>query len=149
MSPERQIFTRNQRRVAGVAFRWKRAGVGGAVLAWKGTVAEAEKWIGMMGRRNFLASTFWCPKFVADSRTHAIGFTASGVAVIQFEPSRIPPGRHLRLYQRGDLNVTSTTEGPFTAIYVGDELFQVGHSDAEALRELLRTLGTVAGFGED
>ncbi|NTV38430.1 MAG: hypothetical protein HGA51_00510 [Demequinaceae bacterium] len=137
MSPKGQWFTRNQRRVASVAFSWKRAGVGGAVIALKGTVAEAEKWISIMGRRNFLTSTFKCPKFVADSRTHAIGFTASGIAVIQFEPSRIPPGRHLRFYQREDLKVTSTKEGPFTAIYVGDELFQVGHADAEALRDIL------------
>jgi len=137
MSTVDEVFTRNQRRVARRAFVWRRAGVRGAVLAWKGTVDEAQHWIGIMGRRNFLASTFLCPKFVADSGTYALGFTADGIAVIQYEPSRIPPGRRLRFYERDDLELTSNTEGPFTAVYVGGELFQVGHADAAALKEVL------------
>jgi len=112
--------------------------VRGAVLASRGTVEETQQWIAIRSRRHFLASTLMCPKFVADSRTHAIGFTDGGVAVIQFEPSRIPPGRNLRFYERGDLKVTSTTQGPFTAVYVGDELFQVGAADAAALKDILR-----------
>jgi hypothetical protein len=117
---------------------WKRAGVLGAVIASRGTVEQVEQWIAAMPRQQVLAQMFLCPKFVADSRTHAIGFTADGLAVIQYEPSRFPPGRHLRFYKREDVTVTSTTQGLFTAVYVGDELFQVGHADAEALRALLR-----------
>lgn len=131
-------FTRNQRRVARLAFMSRRAGVRGAVFASLGTVAETEQWIAVKSRRQFLASTFMCPKFVADSRTHAIGFTDSGIGIVQYEAARIPSGRHLRFYKREDLKVTSTEEGPFTAVYVGDELFQVGHADAEALRDILR-----------
>ena len=93
-----------------------------------------------MPRQQVLAQMFLCPKFVADSRTHAIGFTADGLAVLQHEPSRVPPGRHLRFYKRDDLKVTSTTQGSFTAVYVRDDLFQVGHADAEALKEILGRL---------
>ena len=134
------VFTKNQRRVARLAFMWRRAGVRGAVLASRGSVAEVERWIAIAPRKQWLAQVFLCPKFVADSRTHAIGFTGDGIAVIQYEPSRFPSGRHLRFYKREDLKVTSTTQGPFTAVYVGDELFQVGHADAEALTEILRRL---------
>lgn len=141
MTSERELmFTKNQRRVARLAFMWRGAGVRGAVLASLGTVEETEQWIAVKSRRHFLASTFMCPKFVAESRTHAIGFTADGIAVIQFETARVPPGRRLRFYQREDLKVTSTTQDLFTAVYVGDELFQVGHADAEALKEILGRL---------
>jgi hypothetical protein len=131
-------FTRNQRRVARLAFLWRRAGVRGAVFAGRGTVAEVEQWNAIRPRRHFWATTLLCPAFVADSRSYAIGFTDGGVAVIQWEPSRIPQGRRLRFYELSDLEVTSTTLGPFTAVYVGDELFQVGAADAAALTELLR-----------
>jgi len=140
MSERELVFTVVQRRIARHAFMWKRAGVLGAVIASSGTVEETEQWIASRPRQQVLAQFFLCPKFVADSRTHAIGFTADGIAVIQYEPSRFPPGRHLRFYKREDLKVTSTTQGPFTAVYVGDELFQVGHADAEALGDILRRL---------
>jgi hypothetical protein len=81
-----------------------------------------------------------CPKFVADWRTHAIGFAVDGLAVLQYEPSRVPPGRHLRFYHGDDLRVTTTTQRPFTAVYVSEELFQVGHADADALKEFLGKL---------
>jgi len=140
MGEGRVEFTRNQRRVARLAFLGRRATVRGAVFASRGTVEETEQWIAIRTRRQLLASTFMCPKFVADSRTHAIGFTDRGIAIVQFEPARIPSGRHLRFYKRDDLRVTSTTQGPFTAVYVRDELFQVGHADAEALTEILGKL---------
>ena len=137
MGEARLEFTRNQRRVARLAFMWRRAGVLGAVLASRGSVVEVEQWLAIAPRKQWLAQVFLCPKFVADSRTHAIGFTADGIAVIQYEPSRTPPSRHLRFYQLEDLKVTTMMQGPFTAVYVGDELFQVGHADAEALRDIL------------
>jgi hypothetical protein len=46
----------------------------------------------------------------------------------------------LRFYELEDLKVTTMMPGPFTAVYVRDELFQVGHADAEALKEILGKL---------
>ncbi len=142
MSSDDAVFTRNQRRVARHAFMSKRARVFGAVIASRGSVEQVEQWIAKSPRQQFLTQIFLCPKFVADSRTHAIGFTDDGIAVIQYEVSRFPPGRNLRFYKREDLKMTSTTQGPFTAVYVGNELFQVGHADAAALEEILSNFAT-------
>ena len=134
----RTDFTPNQRRVARLAFLWRRAGVHGAVIASRGTPEEIRAWLAVRTRRSLMASTFVCPAFVADSLTYAIGFTDDRVAVIQFETARLPPGRCLRFYAWDDLRVTDLEHGPFTAVYVGEELFQVGHTDAGELRRILR-----------
>lgn len=139
MSHADQAFSRAHRAFGRGAFfgKRRRAPVLGAIMGWRGTYEETLEWISQMALRNTAASTFLCPAFLSKSPTHAIGFTADRVALVQFESSRIPPGRHLRFYEFDDVTVTHVRHEKTTEVMIGNELFQVGHANAEDIKKII------------